>query len=165
MLYKTNKQTNSTLQSQISALPVLLKHPETPRLRGERTFSGKLKFNPLPVCLHCSGSRFCVLSLGDHSALACTPRDWDIFKSLYDPRRNDLFFGAIKRRAWVQWLPSSELKSSHDLAYSLSLGPSVMAFHLIQYAPNWVLVISNEFSLLIDILYLVVCLLFSVPCQ
>lgn len=40
-----------------------------------------------------------------------------------------------------------------------------MAFHLIQYAPNWVLVISNEFSLLINILYLLVCLLFGVLCQ
>lgn len=87
------------------------------------------------------------------------------FKSLYDLCRNYLFFQTIECSAWVQWLPSSELKSSHDLAYNLSLGPSVMAFHLIQYAPNWVLVISNEFSLLINILYLVVCLLFSVLCQ
>ena len=122
-------------------------------------------FSFLFIFFNCRGILSWMLSLADNSALACAPRDWAIFKSLYDLCRNYLYFQTIKCSAWVQWQPSSELKSSHDLAYSFSLGPSVMAFHLIQYAPNWVLVISNEFSLLINILCLVVCLLFSVLCQ
>lgn len=142
-----------------------LNHTKVPQSQWKKAFMERWDSYPLSVRFYCAGILSWMLSLGDNSARACAPRDWAICKSLYDLCRNYLYFQTIKCSAWVQWLPSSELKSSHDLAYSLSLGPSVMAFHLIQYAPNWVLVISNEFSLLINILYLVVCLLFSVLCQ
>lgn len=143
----------------------LFKYTDVPQSQWKKAFVESWDSSPLSACFHGTGILSCTLSLGDNSACACAPRGWAIFKSLYDLCRHYLYFQAIQCSAWLQWLLSSELKSSHDLASSLSLGPSVMAFHLIQYAPNWVLVISNEFSLLINILYLLVCLLFSVLCQ
>lgn len=142
-----------------------LKHTNVPQSQFKEIFMESWDPSPLSVCFQCTGLLSCMLSLGDNSVLACAPRDGAVFQSLYDLCRNYLCFQTVKCTAWVPWLFSSELKSSHDLAYSFSLGPSVMAFHLIQYAPNWVLVISNEFSLLINILYLVVCLLSCVLCQ
>lgn len=142
-----------------------LTYTNVPQSQWKKDFMESGDLSPFSVCFQWTGILSCRLSHRENSAHLCAPRDWAVFKSLYDLCRNYLYSQTIKCSVWVQWLLSSELKSSHDLAYSLSLGPLVMAFHLIQYAPNWVLVISNEFSLLINILYLVVCLLFSVLCQ
>lgn len=166
ILSRKSKMLCKKSQNQMMALGVeLLKYTNVPQSQWTEGFVESWDSSPLSVCARCTGVLSCMPSLGDNSACACAPRDWAILKSLYDLCRHSLYFQTIQWCAWVQWLLSSELKSSHNLAYSLSLGPSVIAFHLIQYAPNWVLVISNEFSLLINILYLLACSLFSVLCQ